>query len=192
MDLSNWDLDYMNPKGTSHTSVLNSTYEVPKGTMKTKFEPSLPRISAWKNNILLTQDSNPGPLHQLWVFWHWNIARDIECPQNCWCEDLSWGKKSAKSISDRQLSFLVFNGTNIDLREHLESCFASGVVRHRAGGRNRPSRTKSRPAGSLSSSQPGGPPCWASPLAFGLTGDVNLLWLHWQYQWRVTSTLTIN
>ena len=25
------------------------------------------------------------------------------------------------------------------------------------------------PAGSLSSSQPGGPPCWASPLAFGLT-----------------------
>ncbi len=27
---------------------------------------------------------------------------------------------------------------------------------------------KSTPAGSLSSSQPGGPPCWASPLAFGL------------------------
>jgi hypothetical protein len=26
------------------------------------------------------------------------------------------------------------------------------------------------PAGSLSSSQPGGPPCWASPLAFGLIG----------------------
>ncbi len=29
---------------------------------------------------------------------------------------------------------------------------------------------KIKPAGSLSSSQPGGPPCWASPLAFGLIG----------------------
>jgi hypothetical protein len=29
---------------------------------------------------------------------------------------------------------------------------------------------KITPAGSLSSSQPGGPPCWASPLAFGLIG----------------------
>jgi hypothetical protein len=38
----------------------------------------------------------------------------------------------------------------------------------RAGGMDRPSRTKLHPAGSLSSSQPGGPPCWASPLAFGL------------------------
>jgi hypothetical protein len=28
----------------------------------------------------------------------------------------------------------------------------------------------SHPAGSLSSSQPGGPPCWDSPLAFGLIG----------------------
>ncbi len=40
---------------------------------------------------------------------------------------------------------------------------------------DRPSRTKSHPAGSLSSSQPGGPPCWASPLVYiaaswGLTG----------------------
>jgi hypothetical protein len=26
-------------------------------------------------------------------------------------------------------------------------------------------------AGSLSSSQPGGPPCWTSPLAFGLIGS---------------------
>ncbi len=39
-----------------------------------------------------------------------------------------------------------------------------------AGGMDRPSRTKSHPAGSLSSSQPGGPPCWTSPLAFGLIG----------------------
>ncbi len=29
---------------------------------------------------------------------------------------------------------------------------------------------KITPAGSLSSSQPGRPPCWASPLAFGLIG----------------------
>jgi hypothetical protein len=38
----------------------------------------------------------------------------------------------------------------------------------RAGGMDRSSRTKSHPAGSLSSSQPGGPPCWASSLDFGL------------------------
>ncbi len=38
----------------------------------------------------------------------------------------------------------------------------------RAGGMNRPSCTKTHSAGSLSSSQSGGPPCWASPLAFGL------------------------
>jgi hypothetical protein len=36
----------------------------------------------------------------------------------------------------------------------------------RAGGMDRPSH----PAGSLSSSQPGRPPCWASSLAFGLIG----------------------
>ncbi len=39
----------------------------------------------------------------------------------------------------------------------------------KAGGTARPSPTKSHlPAGPLSSRQPGGPPCWASPLAFGL------------------------
>jgi hypothetical protein len=40
----------------------------------------------------------------------------------------------------------------------------------RADGMGRPSRTKLYPSGvgSLSSSQPGGPPNWASPLAFGL------------------------
>jgi hypothetical protein len=38
----------MIPKGTSHTSVPNSTYEAPKGTMKTRFEPCLPRMSACK------------------------------------------------------------------------------------------------------------------------------------------------
>jgi hypothetical protein len=29
-------------------------------------------------------------------------------------------------------------------------------------------------AGSLSSSQPGGPPCWVSPLAFGLIGNIKI------------------
>jgi hypothetical protein len=38
----------------------------------------------------------------------------------------------------------------------------------RAGGMDRPSRTRLHPSGSLSSSQPGGPPCWASPVAFDL------------------------
>jgi hypothetical protein len=38
----------MIPEGTSHNSVPNSTYEVSKGTMKTRFEPSLPRMSARK------------------------------------------------------------------------------------------------------------------------------------------------
>ncbi len=38
--------------------------------------------------------------------------------------------------------------------------------------------TKSHPAGSPSSSQPGGPPCWASPLAFGLTARTYLLPCH--------------
>ncbi len=37
---------------------------------------------------------------------------------------------------------------------------------------------KITPAGSLSSSQPGGPPCWASPLSFGLIGCDLRLW-HW-------------
>jgi hypothetical protein len=40
----------------------------------------------------------------------------------------------------------------------------------KAGGTARTSRTKITPAGSLSSSQPGGPPCWASPLDSGLIG----------------------
>ncbi len=123
----------MIPKGTSHTSVPNSTYEVPKGTMKTRFEPSLPRMSAWKNNKLHTQDSNPGPLYQLWACWHWTIkARYIHFPQSCLCEDPSWGNKSAKSVSDRQewQSLVVLNGTNIDLWKHMISCFGGPVTKY--------------------------------------------------------------
>ncbi len=44
----------------------------------------------------------------------------------------------------------------------------------RASGMDRPAHTKSHPAVSLSSSLPGGLPCWASPLAFGLIGRVSL------------------
>ncbi len=40
----------------------------------------------------------------------------------------------------------------------------------KAGGMDRPSRTKLRPTGSLSSSHAGGRSGWASPLAFGLIG----------------------
>jgi hypothetical protein len=44
-------------------------------------------------------------------------------------------------------------------------------VRYGKGRRNEPSITyKITPVGSLSSRQPGGPPWWASPLAFGLIG----------------------
>jgi hypothetical protein len=41
------------------------------------------------------------------------------------------------------------------------------VVRQGAGGMDRPSRSKSHPAGPLCN-QPGWPPCWTGPLAFGL------------------------
>ncbi len=43
-----------------------------------------------------------------------------------------------------------------------------------SGGMDRPSHIKSNPAGSLSSSQTGGPPCWASPLAFIIRTLLNL------------------
>jgi hypothetical protein len=46
-------------------------------------------------------------------------------------------------------------------------------VRYGKGMQYGPSITyKFTPAGSLSSSQPGGLPCWASPLAFGLIGYI--------------------
>ncbi len=44
-----------------------------------------------------------------------------------------------------------------------------------------PSRTKSHPAGSFSSSQTGGPPCWASPLVFGLIGSDHRVHTEWQW-----------
>jgi hypothetical protein len=57
---------------------------------------------------------------------------------------------------------------------------------------------KVAPDGSLSSSQPGGPPCWVSPLAFGLFGATLLgscTWLNgkyisglWRFPHRTLST----
>jgi hypothetical protein len=41
---------------------------------------------------------------------------------------------------------------------------------------------KLMPAGSFSYSQPGGPPCLASPLAFGLVGDGYATYATWS--WR--------
>jgi hypothetical protein len=40
----------MIPKGTSHTSLPNSTYEVPKGTMKARFEPV---FQGWQQEKIL-------------------------------------------------------------------------------------------------------------------------------------------
>ena len=45
---------------------------------------------------------------------------------------------------------------------------ASGVVRQGAGGMDRTSRTKITPCWVTLLQQPGGPPCWASPLAFDI------------------------
>jgi hypothetical protein len=45
----------------------------------------------------------------------------------------------------------------------------SGLVRQSR--RHKPSTTYKIRPGSPSSSQPGGPPCWSSPLAFGLIGQ---------------------
>ncbi len=60
----------------------------------------------------------------------------------------------------------------IHVRSILTSLFHGQVVWSAgAGGMDRPSSTKSHLAGSLTSSQPGGPPCWTIPLAFGIIGN---------------------
>jgi hypothetical protein len=68
--------------------------------------------------------------------------------------------------------YIVFiTAARNSVSSQLGSCCQGNLyVTEKADGTPRPSHTKScTPAGSLSSSQPGGPPCWASPLAFGLT-----------------------
>jgi hypothetical protein len=52
-----------------------------------------------------------------------------------------------------------------------------------------PSRTKSHPAGSFSSSKTGGPPWWASPLVFGLIGSDHRV--HTEWQWPLSGAHSI-
>ncbi len=53
----------------SHLWYSVRNYKIPKGIMKTRFEPWLPRMSSWKK--LHTMDSNSGPLHKKYIFCHW-------------------------------------------------------------------------------------------------------------------------
>ncbi len=150
MDLSNWDLDYTIPKGTSHTAVLNSTYEVqkiyinltdlglwrnliPKGTLKTRFEPSSIRMSAWKNIKLHSrfEPKNPASVisilsldyksQRIKVLSKLFMSRSQLREQICQC-----------SKSDRQewQSLVVLKGTNIDLWKAQVSCFCDPVTKY--------------------------------------------------------------
>ncbi len=129
MDLYNWDLDNMIPKGTSHTLVPNSTYEVPKGTIKTRFEPSLPRMPARKNINLLTQDWTGVSYIRCKYFDIGPASQISKLPTKLL---MRRGNKSAKPVSDRQewQSLVVLNGTNIDLWESLVSCFSGPVTKY--------------------------------------------------------------
>ncbi len=81
----------------SHSWYSVRNYIIPRGIMKTRFEPRHPRMSSWKSNKHHTLDLNSGPLHHQQVFCHWTtIARYIMFPQSCTCQDPSWGNKSAK------------------------------------------------------------------------------------------------
>ncbi len=51
------------------------------------------------------------------------------------------------------------------------SCQGNRYGMEMAGGTARPSRTKSLLPGHSPPCQPGGPPCWAGPLAFGLIDE---------------------
>ncbi len=48
-------------------------YVIPKGIMKTRLEPRLPRKSSWKSINYYTLDLNSGHLHRKHVFCHWTI-----------------------------------------------------------------------------------------------------------------------
>jgi hypothetical protein len=66
----------------------------------------------------------------------------------------------------------LLNYSSWKFHHHAAGQLLSGQpVRYGKGRRNGPSITYIiTPAGPLSSSQQGGPPCWASPLAFGHIG----------------------
>ncbi len=66
-------------------------YKIPKGIMKTRFEPRLPRMTSWKNNKLHTLDLNLGPPVSEAKY----LSLDH---QSCLCQDHSWGNKAAKPI----------------------------------------------------------------------------------------------
>jgi hypothetical protein len=131
MDLSNWDLDYMIPRGTSHTSVPNSTYEVPKGTTKIRFEPSLPRMSEWKNIKL-----HPGFQHETPASVTSILSLDHQCQiHSIPTKLLMWRSQLREQIcqiskSDRQESLVVLNETNIDLWKVLLSCIGGAVTKY--------------------------------------------------------------
>ncbi len=64
----------------SHSWDSVRNYKIPKGIMKSRFEPRLPRMSSWKK--LHTLDLNSGPLHMQQVFSHWTTrARYCSFPQ---------------------------------------------------------------------------------------------------------------
>jgi hypothetical protein len=63
-------------------------------------------------------------------------------------------------------SVLEHQQQQLDLQETRSSRPGQAVRFTREGGMDRPSQHKSQPAGSLSSSQPDGPPCWVISLAF--------------------------
>ncbi len=75
------------------------SYIIPKGIMKTRFEPRVPRMSSWKSNKHNTLDLNSGPLASEASI----LPLDHQCYciiflQSCPCQDPSWGNKSAKPV----------------------------------------------------------------------------------------------
>ncbi len=82
------------------------------------------------------------------------------CVMKLWKGRLfSWLTKAMPSLRDAAHDGVLCTFSNRSAPDRGKWCGPSGQL-----AMDRPSRTKSHPAGSLSSSQP----CWASPLAFGL------------------------
>jgi hypothetical protein len=75
--------------------------------------------------------------------------------------------------------YYTYNSSRKFMQFSTGQLLSGQPVRYGKGRRYGPSITyKITPAGSLSSSQQGGPPCWASPLAFGLiVSDHNFVFI---------------
>ncbi len=108
------------------------------------------------------------------------VESDESCPDSSeWRVGAGWWFRLYRppSISEKKtwgllivyIFYIIAAGNSIS-SQLGGPCQGNRYGWEKAGGTARPSCTKPTPAGSLSSSQPGGPPCWASPLAFGLTG----------------------